>query len=193
MPKQAAINAQAISKLLCDSRKRWELLAKQIDADSILKSNGTLYFYQSKSSYEAGKKDMANRKILGINVEMLNPSELQRLEPNLKMIEGGASFFPDGTYMSDPGKIMKLLLDEVIKKGCQFIKKGATSIERCSEGVKVVLADNSEIIAKHLVISAGAYSKKFANQVGDYVPLDVERGYHVEYDMEKPLLNRPCC
>ena len=193
MPKQAAINAQAISELLFDSRKRWELLAKQIDADSILKSNGTLYFYQSKSSYEAGKKDMANRKILGINVEMLNPSELQRLEPNLKMIEGGASFFPDGAYMSDPGKIMKLLLDKVIKKGCQFIKKDATSIERCSEGVKVVLADNSEIIAKHLVISAGAYSKKFANQVGDYVPLDVERGYHVEYDMEKPLLNRPCC
>ncbi len=193
MPKQAAINAQAISELLFDSRKRWELLVKQIDADSILKSNGTLYFYQSKSSYEAGKKDMANRKVLGINVEMLDPSELQRLEPNLKMIEGGASFFPDGAYMSDPGKIMKLLLDEVIKKGCQFIKKGATSIERCSEGVKVVLADNSEIIAKHLVISAGAYSKKFANQVGDYVPLDVERGYHVEYDMEKPLLNRPCC
>ena len=84
MPKQAAINAQAISELLFDSRKRWELLAKQIDADSILKSNGTLYFYQSKSSYEAGKKDMANRKMLGINVEMLNPSELQRLEPNLK-------------------------------------------------------------------------------------------------------------
>ena len=193
MPKQAAINAQAISELLFDSRKRWELLVKQIDADSILKSNGTLYFYQSKSSYEAGKKDMANRKSLGINVEMLDPSELQRLEPNLKMIEGGASFFPDGAYMSDPGKIMKLLLDKVIKKGCQFIKKDATSIERCSEGVKVVLADNSEIIAKHLVISAGAYSKKFANQVGDYVPLDVERGYHVEYDMEKPLLNRPCC
>jgi len=193
MPKQAAINAKAITELLFDSRKRWELLAKQIDADSILKSNGTLYFYQTKSSYEVGKKDMANRKMLGINVEMLSPIELGKLEPNLKNIGGGASFFPDGAYMSDPGKIMKLLLDAIIKKGCQFIKKSATSIERCSEGVEVVLADNSKIIAKHLVISAGAYSKKFANQVGDYVPLDVERGYHVEYDMEKPLLNRPCC
>ena len=193
MPKQAAINAKAITELLFDSRKRWELLAKQIDADSILKSNGTLYFYQTKSSYEVGKKDMANRKMLGLNVEMLSPIELGKLEPNLKNIGGGASFFPDGAYMSDPGKIMKLLLDAVIKKGCQFIKKSATSIERCSEGVEVVLADNSKIIAKHLVISAGAYSKKFANQVGDYVPLDVERGYHVEYDMEKPLLNRPCC
>ena len=193
MPKQAAINAKAITELLFDSRKRWELLAKQIDADSILKSNGTLYFYQTKSSYEVGKKDMANRKMLGLNVEMLSPIELGKLEPNLKNIGGGASFFPDGAYMSDPGKIMKLLLDAIIKKGCQFIKKSATSIERCSEGVEVVLADNSKIIAKHLVISAGAYSKKFANQVGDYVPLDVERGYHVEYDMEKPLLNRPCC
>ena len=95
--------------------------------------------------------------------------------------------------MNDPGKIMKLLLDSVIKKGCRFIKKGAISIERCSEGVEVFLADNSKIIAKHLVISAGAYSKKFAKQAGDYVPLVTERGYHVEYEMEKPLLNRPCC
>ena len=193
MPKQAAKNAKAISELLIDSRHRWEVLAKQINGDSILKSNGTLYFYQNKALYEAGKKDMNNRKILGLNVEMLSPSELGKLEPNLKNIEGGASFFPDGAYMNDPGKIMKLLLDSVVKKGCQFIKKSASSIERCNEGVKIVLDDHSKITAKHLVISAGAYSKKFAKQAGDYVPLDSERGYHVEYDMEKPLLNRPCC
>ena len=41
---------------------------------------------------------------------MLSPLELQKLEPNLDMIEGGASFFPDGAYLNDPGKIMKLLL-----------------------------------------------------------------------------------
>ena len=86
MPKQAAINAKAITELLFDSRKRWELLVNEIDADSILKSNGTLYFYQTKSSYEVGKKDMVNRKMLGLNVEMLSPIELGKLEPNLKNI-----------------------------------------------------------------------------------------------------------
>ena len=124
---------------------------------------------------------------------MLTPSELQKLEPNLDMIEGGASFFPDGAYLSDPGKVMKLLLDSVVKKGCKVIKKYADSIQRCNEGVRVNLNDNSQITANHVVISAGAYSKKFAKQVGDNVPLEAERGYHIEYDMALPLLNRPSC
>ena len=191
--KKAAKNAKAITDLLVDCRQRWELLVKEINANSTLKSNGCLYFYNKKSSFEAGKKDMTKRKMLGLNVEMLSPLELQKLEPNLDMIEGGASFFPDGAYLNDPGKIMKLLLKSVIKKGCTVINKAADKIERSSEGVKVYLNDNSKITAKHVVISAGAYSKKFAKQAGDYVPLETERGYHIEYDMSEPLLNRPCC
>ena len=191
--KKAAKNAKAITDLLVDCRQRWELLVKEINANSTLKSNGCLYFYNKKSSFEAGKKDMTKRKMLGLNVEMLSPLELQKLEPNLDMIEGGASFFPDGAYLNDPGKIMKLLLQSVIKKGCTVINKAADKIERSSEGVKVYLNDNSQITAKHVVISAGAYSKKFAKQAGDYVPLETERGYHIEYDMSEPLLNRPSC
>lgn len=193
MPKQAAKNAQAISQLLTDARHRWEALTKQIDGCSILKSNGSIYLYQNKSAYQAGLKDINTRKRFGLNAEMLSPSELEKLEPNLSMIEGGASFFPDCAYMSDPGKMVRLLLDANVEKGCQVIKQSATSIERTSEGVVVALTDKLQIIAKHIVISAGAYSKKFAKQAGDYVPLDSERGYHVEYDMDKPLLNRPCC
>ena len=49
------------------------------------------------------------------------------------------------------------------------------------------------MMTKQLVVAAWAYSKKFAQQAGDKIPLDVERGYHVEYDMAEPLLNRPCC
>ena len=193
MPKQAAKNAQAITNLLANSRLRWEELAAQINGESIIKKNGNIYLYKSDISYESGLKDINNRKKYGLNAEMLNPSELNKLESNLNFSEGGASYFPDGTYMSDPGKMTQLLLDTNIKKGCQVYKKAAHSIERFKEGVKVTLTDKSQIISKHLVISAGAFSKKFAKQAGDYIPLDVERGYHVEYDMEKPLLNRPCC
>ena len=117
MPKQAAKNAQAITDLLANSRLRWEELADQINGQSILNSNGNIYLYKTDSSYESGLKDINNRKKYGLNAEMLNPSELNKLEPNLNFSEGGASYFPDGAYMSDPGKMTKLLLDASVKKG----------------------------------------------------------------------------
>jgi len=193
MPKQAAKNAQSIAKILVNSRLRWEELASQINGSSLLNTNGSIYIYKSKSIYDAGLKDINYRKTLGLNAQMLNPSELNKLEPNINLTEGGASYFPDCAYMSDPGKMMKLLLDACIEKGCQVIRQTAQNIERSNNGVKITLDDKSKILSKHLVISAGAFSKKFAKQAGDNIPLDVERGYHVEYDMKEPLLSRPCC
>jgi D-amino-acid dehydrogenase len=193
MSKQAAKNAQSIAKILVNSRLRWEELASQINGSSLLNTNGSIYIYKSKSIYDAGLKDINHRKTLGLNAQMLNPSELNKLEPNINLTEGGASYFPDCAYMNDPGKMMKLLLDACIEKGCQVIRQTAQNIERSNNGVKITLDGKSKILSKHLVISAGAFSKKFAKQAGDNIPLDVERGYHVEYDMKEPLLCRPCC
>ena len=193
MPKQAEKNAQSIAKILVNARLRWEDLASQINGSSLLNNNGSIYIYKSKSIYDAGLKDINHRKTLGLNAQMLNPSELNKLEPNINLIEGGAAYFPNCAYMSDPGKMMKLLLNTCIEKGCQVIRQTAKNIERTNNGIKVTLDDKSTILSKHLVVSAGAFSKKFAKQAGDNIPLDVERGYHVEYDMNEPLLNRPCC
>ena len=193
MPKQAAKNAQSIANLLVNARLRWEDLASQINGSSLLNSNGSIYIYRSKSIYDAGEKDINHRKTLGLNAQMLTPSELNKLEPNINLTEGGAAYFPDCNYMSDPGKMMKLLLDACIDKGCHVIRQSAKNVERSKTGIEVTLDDKSIILSNHLVVSAGAFSKKFAKQAGDNIPLDVERGYHVEYDMNEPLLNRPCC
>ena len=193
MPKNAARNAQAIASLLQGSRIRWEELSSQIGGESFLKTDGNIYLYDSKEHLEYGIKDISKRKKLGLNAEILNIDELKKLEPNINLSEGGASYFPDGAYMSDPGKMVKLILDATINKGCQITRQAAKRIERVSEGVKIHLEDHSTILTNQLVVATGAYSKKFAKQVGDNIPLDTERGYHVEYDMAKALLNRPCC
>ena len=193
MPKNAARNAQAIASLVQGSRMRWEELSSQVGGESFLKKDGNIYLYPKEKLLDYGVRDIDKRRQLGLNAEILNIDELKKLEPNLDLSEGGASFFPDGAYMNDPGKMVKLILNASINKGCQIISQTATKIERVNDGIKVHLDNQSTIITKQLVVAAGAYSKKFAQQAGDKIPLDVERGYHVEYDMAEPLLNRPCC
>ena len=47
--------------------------------------------------------------------------------------------------MSDPGKMMKLILDACIEKGCQVIKQSAKNIERTKTGIEVTLDNKSTI------------------------------------------------
>ena len=44
-----------------------------------------------------------------------------------------------------------------------------------------------------MVIAAGAHSRRLARQAGEAVPLDTERGYHLEYRFDTPPLQRPVC
>ncbi|MEY9165572.1 glycine/D-amino acid oxidase-like deaminating enzyme [Sinorhizobium fredii] len=76
--------------------------------------------------------------------------------------------------------------------GVTFVRANATGIDRGVEGIRVSCAAKS-FLARHVVIAAGAYSKRFAAQAGDHIPLDTERGYHVEYDMQTPPVSRPVC
>ena len=66
--------------------------------------------------------------------------------------------------MSDPGKMVKLILDASINKGCQIINKAATRIERTSDGIKVHLDNQSTIMTKQLVLQQGLTLKNLLNK-----------------------------
>ena len=99
MPKNAARNAQAITSLLQGSRIRWEELSSQIRGESLLKTDGNIYLYPNEELLRHGIRDMDKRRELGLNAEILNLDELKKLEPNLNLSQGGASYFPDGAYI----------------------------------------------------------------------------------------------
>jgi D-hydroxyproline dehydrogenase len=42
-------------------------------------------------------------------------------------------------------------------------------------------SDNKEYNFDQLLITAGAFSKQFTDQLGEYIPLETERGYHVHF------------
>jgi D-hydroxyproline dehydrogenase len=46
--------------------------------------------------------------------------------------------------------------------------------------------------AARVVLAAGAHSRALARQAGDRIPLETERGYHLEWDMDETPVSRPC-
>ena len=72
--------------------------------------------------------------------------------------------------------------------------------EAAGARAQVVACDGSTIDAGVVVIAAGAHSAGLARQCGDPVPLDTERGYHVQWNEGAgdksdgaPMLTRPVC
>jgi D-amino-acid dehydrogenase len=105
---------------------------------------------------------------------------------------GGAAFFPDARFMSDPGKMVGALAEATWALGVRHLRSRVERIARTGGGVRIT-GPGLALTADRVVIAAGAHSRGLARQAGDAVPLATERGYHLEYDMEVPRLSRPVC
>lgn len=191
LPAAARRNAVAIAGLTADACAGWESLAAEIGGQDLLRRNGCLYLHETPKDHAAAKDDLDFRRRLGVNVEMIGPDALAALEPGLPPIAGGGAFFPDAVFMADPGQMVTRLARAAFNAGARHIRARVDGLERGRDGV-MLRGPGLSLRARRVVIAAGAHSRALARQAGDRIPLDTERGYHVEYDMATPLLTRPC-
>jgi D-amino-acid dehydrogenase len=191
LPARAERNSRALATLLSDASGRWDDLALRVQGAGILQRRGCLYLYETPAARTAAEAEMARRRALGVKVELIGPDRLAELEPGLPPGMGGAAFFPGATFLDDPGRMMGLIAGTVLQKA-RHLQARAERLARGPDGV-VIEGPGLHLHARRVVIAAGAQSGALARQVGDRIPIDTERGYHVEWDMDRPLLSRPTC
>jgi glycine/D-amino acid oxidase-like deaminating enzyme len=191
LPGPTKRNAAAIAALVADACPSWEALADRIGGAEILQRRGCLYIYETKAAFRAAEADMAFRRGLGITVDLISPETLAEMEPGLPSVEGGAAFFPKAVFLNDPGAMVGSLATAVQAKA-DYVQAEARQLTRQFDGV-IVEGPGLRLHARKVILAAGAHSRALAAQAGDKVPLDTERGYHVEWDMPTPRLTRPSC
>ncbi len=178
----------AIATLLADAGPLWQSLTRDIGADHLTRHTGCLYLYETAQAFRAASSDMANRRQLGVTVDLIGPDDLHQLEPHLPPM-AGAAFFPVAMTLTDPGAVMTALAAHIAPT-VPHVRAAVTRLERISKGIHLT---GPNITARRVIIAAGAQSRALARMAGDRIPLDTERGYHVEWDMAAPRLNRPAC
>ena len=194
LPAQAERNSRALAALLANAADLWDDLALRVQGAGILQRRGCLYLYETPQALAAAKAELDRRRALGVEVELIGPDRLAELEPNLPP-QAGAAFFTGATFLDDPGRMMGLIAAQVLQKA-RHLQAKAEKLTRGPDGVVIEGGGKDgglHLHARRVVIAAGAQSRALARQVGDRIPLDTERGYHVEWDMAEPRLSRPAC
>jgi D-amino-acid dehydrogenase len=192
LPGPAARNAAALAHILTEAGPRWDDLATEIGGASLIRDAGCLYLYETPEAARAALPDIDTRRALGVAAEPLDAGALAVLEPGLRPFAGGAMFFPGARSLTDPGRMVALLGVAARRAGVRILRAGVTGVSRDGGGVR--LATSAGLFrARRVVIAAGAHAGALARMAGDVVPLDTERGYHVEFDGEEARLTRPAC
>jgi D-hydroxyproline dehydrogenase len=190
MPARARRNGHALAGLLKDAMPAWRDLAMQADASDLFRQEGCLYVYRDKMPPVNSEWGARLRDELGVRQHRLNPAEVAKLEPALPPMAGGV-FFPDAAHIVDPGALTRRLAAAAVSSGASFQRARVERLEPQDSGQIRLSCRDLAVDAQTVVLAAGAWSRSLARQGGENVPLDTERGYHIEFAMEACPIKRP--
>ncbi|MEP4292544.1 MAG: FAD-binding oxidoreductase, partial [Rhizobiaceae bacterium] len=87
----------------------------------------------------------------------------------------------DHGHISDPGAYVTALASHVEKQGGKFLVAEASDLKKVGEKVTAVITDQGQVEADDIVLATGVWSNPLAAKLGIDVPMEAERGYHIEF------------
>ena len=162
---------------------------KEIDTTGLIERKGIIYGWTNEN-LKSRNLEIKVRKDLGVKQTLISKKEISDLEPNMQPIFDAGVLFDYAWHARDPYAISKKLFDLYIKKGGKFIKENVTHINQTNSNETLIKTEDKDYIFEKTVIACGAFSKKFTDQLGENIPLDTERGYHVHFKDMDHLLSR---
>lgn len=167
----------------------YEDVFKEIDTRGLVERKGIIYGWTNEN-LKSRNLEIKVRENLGIKQTLITKDEILDLEPNLQPVFDAGVLFDYAWHARDPYTISKKLFDLYIKKGGKFIKENVTHINQTNSDETLIKTENKEYIFEKTVIACGAFSKELTDQLGENIPLDTERGYHVHFKNMDHLLSR---
>ena len=165
-------------------------LFRDIDISGLVENKGILYFW-TKDNLKSRELEIKIRKELGVEQKLLSPDEIYDLEPNIKRIYHGGVYYPGARHARNPKKILLKLYDLFLEKGGNFEKQNVETINFSSDEKPIIKTSQKSYSFDKAIIACGAFSKKLTDQMGENIPLDTERGYHVHFKGYDHLISRP--
>ena len=182
--------AKYMNQILSLALDAYDEIFKDVDLGNLVERKGVIYIWTDQN-LKSRNLEIRIRDELGVKQQMLTKQEVLDLEPNLNPVFHAGVLYDYAWHARDPHKILNKLFEKFTKLGGQFFKTEVKNVLQNVDGDTYVKTDNQDYKFDKLVIATGAFSKQFTDQLGEKIPLDTERGYHVHFKNMDHLIQRP--
>lgn len=172
--------AAGLAPLLADSPAEHEALARGTPAERYIVPSDYRFAYRNRAAYEADAFAWDIRRHHGYRWEMMEGPAARRAEPLLGPEAGFVVSVPGHGHIADPGAYVKALAAHAVAEGARLVKGAVEGVVREGGRVTGVRVGGETLPARAVVVATGAWSRPLAKALGVDVPLESERGYHME-------------
>ena len=182
--------ATSLTNLLKHSQLSYDEIFKDVNVKEFISHEENLYLFDTKKSFENYEYANIIRKNNNVKVRNLNKEQVKELEPNIADVYYSGQVFTGSRHTTNPLAISNKIFDKFIELGGIYINQHVKNLIQNEKNIELLMEDK-KIKFDKIIICAGAWSNQIANMLGDKFPLDTERGYHILFETNEKLINRP--
>ncbi len=168
-----------LASLLSDSIGEHKKLAEGTRAIKWIEESPFLFVYKNKDDFTKDSFTWGLRKKYGFNLIEIEKKELQNLLPGLSNEYQFAIKINDQGYISNSQNYLDDLINGFKDLGGEIIEDEVIDIFSKERKVEIKTKKNN-LSADNILISSGIYSESLSKKFGVKVPIQSERGYHLE-------------
>ena len=183
--------ANALQPLLHDTYKQHVALAAESDAAKYINPGSYIFAYDDKQAFAADAYAWNVRKDMGYHWEELDRAAFTEEEPIFQGNIGYAVKVPDHGRISDPGAYVAALAQYAVDSGARLVIDSVHDIAIENGRATGVISASGRLDCDHVVIATGVWSGELVKTLGFKLPLESERGYHIELVNPSQMPNSP--
>ena len=178
-PEKVAAQAQALRPLIAPTVPLVRELAREAGAEALIHQRGHLYVYRSLEALAKDRLAWSLRRANGVAVDEFEADELRQLEPTLSRKYVRGLLVRENGHTEDPFGLVSRLAERFRGRGGEIVRARAFGFRLDDGRLTAIRTDGGELPVDAAVVCAGAYSRPLAAGLGDRIPLETERGYHL--------------
>jgi D-amino-acid dehydrogenase len=167
----------ALKDISIYSKAMYQQMAHDNPFDFSYQERGLLMLYQTKETEkeEAETAHIANKN--GIEAQILSATEIQKLEPEVKVTARGGVYFPGDAHLI-PQQLVKNLIGYLKKNNVTFhTNTPVADFTTKSDSIASMAASGENQTFDEYILATGAWSGIFSSKLGLDLPLQGGKGY----------------
>lgn len=172
--------AAALAPIIGDSLADHQALAAGTGAEKWILPSDYLFLYNNRAHYESDGFGWSVRKDHGFEWDTLEGPAFTEYDPAYGPSLDFAARLKNHGRIVDPGRYVKDLATHAEGQGARIVIADVSDIARDGCRVTGVRAGGETIRCDAAVVATGVWSGPLARKLGISVPMESERGYHLE-------------
>jgi D-amino-acid dehydrogenase len=180
-------NAQRLAALHANAVERHVTLAHEVGVPDLVLQRGHLHVYPDAAALAKDAISWRMRREYGFAVERLDRAGIEALEPQIASRYRIGMLLADHATIVNPLRYVLAIVAAGVARGVEVRRAHVRALAPVGEHQWRLETDAGVHTVGRVVVAAGAWSRALLDPLGVRVPLESQRGYHVQFRGASPV------